>query len=59
MPMETDPERVESLLRHLAGHRVCPECAEVFLELLDDIRAEREGCCLDGAATADRPAGGP
>jgi hypothetical protein len=37
--MTVDPDRLASVMRALDGRVVCAGCAEVFLEVLDAVRA--------------------
>jgi hypothetical protein len=37
--MTVDSERIASVVQSLPGRTVCAECAEVFIEVLDAVRA--------------------
>lgn len=41
--MAVDPDRLASVMRALDGRVVCAGCAEVFLEVLDAVRATPVG----------------
>lgn len=36
--MTVDSERIAAVVLGLSGRTVCPECAEVFVEILDAVR---------------------
>lgn len=42
-----DPEQSSHIIRSLGNRNVCPECADVFLAVLDAVRAQRTA--TDGA----------
>jgi hypothetical protein len=38
-----EAERVQAVIEALSGRRVCVDCAETFLDVLDAVRAQRRG----------------